>query len=85
MLIAFLIVVFLEACLIALRFRIHTKIVYNITKTFDSRERELLDRLMYVTNKPWNMPPRVDSSEASAKSVDNADEIAKQLQNWEDF
>lgn len=36
----------------------HRQTVENLAKRFDARERELLDRLMYTTNKPWNLPER---------------------------
>jgi hypothetical protein len=28
-----------------------------MTRRWDQREKELLDRLMFATNKPWNLPP----------------------------
>lgn len=61
---AFLIAFFMEALLIAFVVHSYSNTVLSLSKRFDAREKELLDRLMYVTNKPWNRPPREEPQEA---------------------
>jgi hypothetical protein len=54
-----------------------TRVIEKIIQRFDARERELLDRLMYVTKTPWNLPPRVESEPAQEEEPIDT--------NWRDY
>jgi hypothetical protein len=77
MIYGFLILIFLEGILIFLLTKMHSKTVENLVRRYDQRERELLDRLMYVTKTPWNLPPRVDSEESKEEQPPNT--------QWRDY
>jgi hypothetical protein len=54
-----------------------TRVIEKIIQRFDARERELLDRLMYVTKTPWNLPPREESVDKTEDQIIDT--------NWRDF
>lgn len=73
---AFLIILFLEAVAGFYFLGQNARITEKLVQRFDARERELLDRLMYATKTPWNLPERPAEQET--------EEAPKDL-NWREY